>query len=80
MNPLDPPEPPAPPGLLAQHSHRAGDLVVSQAGYPILYAILEILAGDRLRVRGQNWEPSRGAVMLAGRMRPATRTPTTAAH
>lgn len=34
---------------------RPGDLVMTAAGYPILYEVLRIEADGLLRVRGNNW-------------------------
>ncbi len=52
--------------------YRSGDLVTTNAGYPVLYEILAIDPGGLVRVRGVNWAAGYSATVSAEEIRPVT--------
>jgi hypothetical protein len=59
-------------GGSANSAIRPGDLVTSVTGYPILYEVLSLEAGDLLRVRGNNWASGYTAIVPQRAVRPVT--------
>lgn len=70
---MDHPKPPAASAPPDPGSHfHPGDLAVSQAGYPILFEIIGVLADGTVRVRGLNWAAGYSAVVHPHDLRPTT--------
>jgi len=56
----------------ARAPYRAGDLVTTVTGYPVLYEVLNVDVNGLVRVRGVNWEPGYSAVVGPRDIRPVT--------
>lgn len=54
-------------------SYRAGDLVTTVTGYPVLYEVLRLESDGLLRVRGMNWDQGFSAMVTRQDVRPVTR-------
>ena len=52
--------------------YRAGDLVTTVAGYPVLYEVLNVDGNGLVRVRGVNWEAGYSAMVGPRDIRPVT--------
>ena len=52
--------------------YRAGDLVTTVTGYPVLYEVLNVDVNGLVRVRGVNWEAGYSAVVGPRDIRPVT--------
>jgi len=52
--------------------YRAGDLVTTVNGYPVLYEVLNVEVDGLVRVRGVNWEAGYSAMVGPRDIRPVT--------
>lgn len=64
--------PPATSPRGAASRYRAGDLVTTRRGYPVLYEILNASVDGLLRVRGVDWAPGFSAHIPVEDVRPAS--------
>ena len=65
-------QPSGPTARPGQPAYRAGDLVTTVAGYPVLYEVLGVDSNGLLRVRGMNWAAGYSAVVGPLEVRPVT--------
>lgn len=56
----------------ARPAYRAGDLVTTVTGYPVLYEVLSVETDGLVRVRGVNWAAGYSAMVGLKEIRPVT--------